>query len=44
MIDNRWEVFSALIRWFNGVVHIVQDVSFFAAELTGLDFCLQLFK
>lgn len=44
MIEIQWEVFSTLIRQFNGVVHIVPNVSFFAAKLTGLDFDQQLFK
>lgn len=44
MIEIRWEVFSALIRQFNGVVHVVPNVSFFAAELTGLGFDQQLFN
>lgn len=41
MVEILWEVFSVLIRQ---LVHIVPNVSFFAAEFTDLDFVQQLFK
>lgn len=44
MAEILWEVFSSLIRRFNGFVHVVSNLSFFAVELTGLDFAQQLFK
>lgn len=44
---NDWNPVGGIFssnQQFNGVVHIVPNISFFAAELTGLDFDQQLFK
>lgn len=44
---NDWNPVGGIFssnQQFNGVVHVVPNISFFAAELTGLDFDQQLFK